>query len=270
MSSGDGAADGQTGGTEADGGEVKIRPAVFISYRRSDSQHVAGRIAEFLRTRSNLDVLFDVDTIGKGSDYTKEIDRQIAQADAVLVVIGNSWLTTTDSGGQVRIDDPADAVRQEVSAALDQEKVVVPVLVDGANVPSADALPDALAGLAFRNGTSLNHESFRQDLEHLVVDLRGIGARLLSENPAIAAASRYAPVAARNVSEGLVKLTGSLAERYEKRRQAKEAASGSGQSAPVAGEISAPEGKPAAFCSSCGHRLGESDAFCGGCGTKVQ
>jgi len=256
---------------ELDTGDAKIRPVVFISYRRSDSQAWARLIADFLTTRSNVEVLLDVDTIERGADYTREIESQVAKADAVLVIIGVSWLSATDSNGRPRLTDPGDAVLQEVTSALSQDKVVVPVLVDGAAIPSHGSLPSQIADLAHRNGIALKHESFRQDAAHLVVDLRGIGARLLSENAALAAASRYAPVAARRASEGLVRFKGGLSKQYEKRKAERAKALGIGQKVDLDGiePSRIKEEQTSRHCAKCGTTLPPGAAFCNGCGEAV-
>lgn len=152
-------------------------PTVFISYRRDDTQAWAGRIADFLNETTNVRVLIDVDSISRGEDYTEAIRRNIKESDAILVLVGKGWLDAVDDDGARRLLDPDDPVRLEVHSALTENKLVVPVLVDGANMPARKSLPDDLGDLSVRNGLSLGHQSFRRDLSQLVTDFRGIGAR---------------------------------------------------------------------------------------------
>ena len=76
--------------------------------------------------------------------------RGLEQVRAVLVVIGPGWLDTSVDG-QRRLDRADDFVRREVEQALASGKPVVPVLVGGATMPAANALPVALRALANRS-----------------------------------------------------------------------------------------------------------------------
>lgn len=176
---------------------------VFISYRREDSQGAAGRISDFLRRETTLRVLIDVESIAVGLDYTKVIREQVAASDAVLVVIGPGWLTSTGPEGNLRLKDRDDAVRLEVATALKEDKAVVPVLVDGASMPKKADLPQNLAALAVRNGTFLRHESFSRDLTAIVESLSSILFPPTQPSEPIAPIALTTPLKARG--EGLLK-----------------------------------------------------------------
>jgi TIR domain len=123
-------------------------PGVFISYRRRDTDGHAGRLAEDLRARyGDEQVFIDVDSIEGGVDFEKRIEHALDVADVAFVLIGDEWLGRRD-GAPPRIQDPDDWVRREVSTMLRRsDVVVVPVLVEGAPLPSADDLPPDLARL---------------------------------------------------------------------------------------------------------------------------
>src|SRR5271155_1640948 len=59
----------------------------------------------------------------------RAIEHQVSLCDAMLVLIGPKWLTTTDEAGRRRLDNPQDFVRTEVETALRMDKWVIPVLV---------------------------------------------------------------------------------------------------------------------------------------------
>ena len=64
-------------------------------------------------------------------------------------------------------------VRIEVESALQRGKHVIPVLVQGATMPADEALPAALAPLAFRIASPLRPDpDFGTDLLRLVDALR--------------------------------------------------------------------------------------------------
>jgi TIR domain len=135
---------------------------VFVSYRREDSRHVAGRLFDHLAERFGTDNVFmDVDSIEPGLDFGIAIERAVAECDVLLALIGQAWLSTVDEQGRRRLDDPDDLVVLEVRSALDRDIRVIPVLIDGAMAPRRSELPEVLAPLARRNAVRLYHETFR-------------------------------------------------------------------------------------------------------------
>ncbi len=152
-----------------------MRDAIFLSYRRSDASTAAGRIHDRLAARWPDDRLFmDVEGIAPGEDFTHVLDETLARARVVLVVIGPGWLDASRDG-QRRLDDPTDWVRTEVARALATAEVaVIPVLVDGAELPSADALPEPLKPLAVRNAWSVRSDRFALDMEPLEARLAAL------------------------------------------------------------------------------------------------
>ena len=154
---------------------AKSRHHLFISYRRSDSNEVVGRIYDRLVRDLGEDSVFkDVDNIPLGVDFVDYLDEQIKHSTGLLAIIGPTWLTVTDDQKRRRIDDPNDFVRIEVASALRQGIPVVPVLVRGAAMPSALDLPDDLQKLARRNGISVRADpDFHNDMTALIRKLAG-------------------------------------------------------------------------------------------------
>lgn len=143
--------------------------AIFISYRREDTEGHAGRLFEVLAERFGKDSVFmDVAGIEPGRDFRKAIDSNVADCGALLAVIGKGWLTAKNEAGQRRIDDPHDFVRLETISALKRDIPVIPVLVHGAIMPRADQLPPELQELAFRNAVELTHARWDSDVQVLL------------------------------------------------------------------------------------------------------
>ena len=141
---------------------------LFISYRRQDAAAAASRLYEDLTARYGPeDVFLDIATLQPGQDWARNLRRAVASSDAMLVLIGPQWLTAQDADGRRRIDDPHDRIRSEVAAALQLDKRVIPVLVDGAAMPSLDELPANLVHLATLQAASLRYERWREDAEQL-------------------------------------------------------------------------------------------------------
>ena len=147
---------------------------VFISYRRGDSAGHAGRVMDRLARDLGRDLLFmDVDAIPLGTNFSKVLNEEVARCGVLLAVIGPNWSDMRDQNGNRRLDDPNDFVRIEIAAALQRDIPVIPILLDGASIPTADQLPDDLKGLALRNGLDVRHASFHDDLDRLIRDLKG-------------------------------------------------------------------------------------------------
>ena len=122
---------------------------IFISYRREDSRWTAGRLYQHLALHFGKSNVFkDIDTIEPGEPFAKAIQRAIGRCDLLLAVIGRQWLTAADARGQRRLDDPKDWHRRELETAIDQEKALFAVLVDGAAMPREEELPGKLKTLA--------------------------------------------------------------------------------------------------------------------------
>jgi hypothetical protein len=164
-------------------------PTVFISYRREDAAAHAGRIADQLLSRFGPGSVFmDVDSIGAGSDFVAEIDRAVSQADAVLVVIGPGWLSSSDPSGGSRLQDPADFVRLEIETALGSEALVIPVLVGGASMPSKDRLPGSISKLAWLNAIDEQANRFGLDQGRGLCLVIHVGHRQRGHRPVVLAA----------------------------------------------------------------------------------
>jgi hypothetical protein len=143
--------------------------SIFISYRRQDSAGYTLALARDLRDRfGRSSVFFDVDRIAGGDDFVDVLEREVSQCDALVAVIGPTWLTVESLGGGRRLDDPEDWVGVEVGTALAREILIVPVLVDGALMPGPQDLPVPLARLARRNALVLRHERWDDDVHNLV------------------------------------------------------------------------------------------------------
>jgi len=92
----------------------------------------------------------DIDTIPPGVDFTEYVRRAVGSCDVLLAFSGDRWLDLTDESGRRRIDDPADWVVQEIRVALARDVRVIPVLVEGAAMPTPAQLPESLWSLVNR------------------------------------------------------------------------------------------------------------------------
>jgi len=145
---------------------------IFISYRRQETAYAAGWLFDRLAERFGPDQIFkDVDSIELGEDFVQEINRAVGSTDVLLALIGDRWLTITDDEGVRRLDHPDDFVRIEIEAALSREVRIIPILIDGATMPSAAELPRSLAPLAHRQALELSPSRFQSDTSRLLAVL---------------------------------------------------------------------------------------------------
>jgi hypothetical protein len=142
---------------------------VFISYRRDESAGYAGWIADSFEEYFGEDKVFrDIDSLEPGLDFSEAIERALESSEVLVAVIGKHWLTATDAAGQRRLENPDDYVRVEIATALQRNMRVIPVLVQGASMPSADEVPEDLAPLTRRNAFELHDTSWRDDFRRLI------------------------------------------------------------------------------------------------------
>jgi alkylated DNA nucleotide flippase Atl1 len=154
--------------------------ADLLSYRREDTRHVVGRVGDRLTDHFGDERVFvDVDTIEPGLDFAEAIAAAVGSCEVLLALIGDRWLDSSDRMGRRKLDDSNDLVRLEIQAALERNIRVIPVLVDGVAMPTAEELPPSLAGLARRQAFELSYSRFRDDARRLV----GLLDRLLAAPP---------------------------------------------------------------------------------------
>ncbi len=146
---------------------------IFISYRRSETPGEAGWLADELAREFGEDsVLIDVNAIEPGLDFRGKIQRQIGSCSVLLAVIGPNWAAPKEQDNGKKRKGRTDYVHLEISWALKRRLRIIPVLVQGAQMPSARVLPEELKRLATRNAVEMRHAHWKSDLQELVAVLR--------------------------------------------------------------------------------------------------
>ena len=113
----------------------------------------------------------DVTDIEAGVDFVEALQRAVGSCDVLIAVLGREWLTCKDRNGRRRLDDPHDFIRLEIGTALARNVRVIPVLVEGAVMPSASELPPDLEGLTRRQAVELRDSRWNADVESLATVL---------------------------------------------------------------------------------------------------
>src|SRR5262249_28681152 len=150
--------------------------SVFVSYRREDSLHQAGRLYDHLARHYGRGRVFkDVDSIPLGLDFREVLTERVAGCDVFLAGIGDEWLSIAGPGGARRRGGRGDFVRIEIEAALGRKLPVTPVLVGSSSVPPAQQLPESLRDLAYRHAHRVRPDpDFYHDVERLIQGIKGV------------------------------------------------------------------------------------------------
>lgn len=130
---------------------VVADPRVFVAYRREDSGEIARKIYDLLHKElGDTDVARDVDRVANRTINRVVLAQDIVQSfDTMVVVIGRQWMGLPGGSTARALDNPKDPVRIQLEAGLRRpDMLIIPVLVDGADMPPLDRLPPSLHKIA--------------------------------------------------------------------------------------------------------------------------
>jgi hypothetical protein len=160
---------------------------IFISYRRSDSEVIVGRIySEVCKHFPREAVFLDHDSIPLGRPFAEVIRERLAASRYALVIIGPQWCSILDKHtGRPRLEEESDFVRREVELALNTPGVdVIPVWVMRAATTTREIeeLPVTLRPLFEKQGMSIRPVLDEEtDLERLIQRLKPSTIRMRNE-----------------------------------------------------------------------------------------
>jgi formylglycine-generating enzyme required for sulfatase activity len=146
---------------------LKKFSGIFISYRREDTAGHAGRVFDRLSSHFGDDSVFmDIDHLQPGEDFVQVIEDAVGSCGVLIAIIGRQWLSSPGNDSR-RLDNPLDFVRLEISAALNRNIRVIPILVQGASMPNPQDLPEDLSRLTRRHALELSDLRWRHDIDRL-------------------------------------------------------------------------------------------------------
>jgi hypothetical protein len=148
---------------------------IFLSYRRQDTAGYAlGLRRAILENSTNIDEVFlDSDSLMPGARWDEEIRTHASGCDVALVLIGDEWLVTRD--GQRKIKEDNDPVHAELELVLGRDGIdIVPILVEGAKMPSRRDLPEKVRELCRWHSHEIHDASFDRDVNDLIELLAAI------------------------------------------------------------------------------------------------
>jgi hypothetical protein len=143
---------------------------VFISYRRSEAAAYARGLYDRLAKHFGKERVFlDMENVGWGEDFVEAITAAAESCAVMIALISPRW--SRGAGGSDEIDD---YVRLEVAKALGRKIRVIPILIQGAQMPAPKELPEDLAPLVRRNALALSDTRWERDVEDLMKTLEGL------------------------------------------------------------------------------------------------
>ena len=147
---------------------------VFISYRRKDERWATNDLYRELRkVLPKEQVFMDFDSIPPGVNFVRFLEKKVEEAEILLAVIGERWLDAKDpKTGRRRLENQRDWVRIEIRQALARDIPVVPVLLDGIDMPPEERLPEDICELTERQFEHVSLPTFEADVQRLI---RGLG-----------------------------------------------------------------------------------------------
>ncbi|MBL8328933.1 MAG: toll/interleukin-1 receptor domain-containing protein [Rubrivivax sp.] len=122
--------------------------SLFISYRRADSEHAAQRVRERLQARFGDEGVFIDREMPPGVDWSSVLAKNVDQASAVVVMIGERFTELLQAYADKGQPDP---MRAELEAALQSGKRIYPVVTGLRDMPAAAQLPPSLQPLLQAN-----------------------------------------------------------------------------------------------------------------------
>lgn len=146
---------------------------IFISYRSSDGKKDAARLAADLNERFGEQLVFyDKQDLVGGSSWRDAINATLGSRPAVLVLVTPDLLGAPHPEGGRRIDREDDPIRGELLTARNSGAVILPLLVDGATMPSGQLLPAPLQFFSEAHARPLRTDDWNADLQRITDDLK--------------------------------------------------------------------------------------------------
>jgi hypothetical protein len=137
---------------------------IFLSYRKIERSYAPMFADWVLRQRFGPGLVFEAGHENQpGTYFPGSIERWLDQCSVLVAFIDPPWLDDLDLLG-----NPNDWVRREILHFIERGKPILPILLDGARMPSARLLPAELAPMTKWIGLPMSTKSAHADMERLV------------------------------------------------------------------------------------------------------
>ena len=144
---------------------------IFINYRRGDDPGFARSLFDRLKSIfGEQNVFMDIDALGATNDFATVLAEKVRACSIFLAVIGKNWLDASDDKGR-RLGREGDFVTMEIALAFRLNKLVMPILANGAPPLNVDDLPPILRPLASCNAFPLANERYEGDVQKIIREI---------------------------------------------------------------------------------------------------
>lgn len=140
---------------------------IFLSYRSGPHSIAVSAIAERLGRHFGPDQVFFDARLHVGSRYPDELRAWLDNCEVLVAVIHREWTDEFAEQHHKRLD----WVEFEIATALAAGKTVIPLLLEDAEPPAPERLPESIAELGLRQAAKLRTKHFSSDVQDLVVRL---------------------------------------------------------------------------------------------------
>ncbi|MEM9388359.1 MAG: pentapeptide repeat-containing protein [Pseudomonadota bacterium] len=149
-----------------------MRNGLFISYRRADTEWQADFVHDRCRRAYKWRKVFlDSDAIQGGDDFVDVIESALSASSVCLVLIGPEWSRRKGAADSL-LERPNDAVTLELRLALRYGLRVLPVVLDGGRMPTAQELPYDIRYFAGLHALKLRSSDRITDIEYIIANAR--------------------------------------------------------------------------------------------------
>lgn len=143
---------------------------IFISYRRTDTAAVAGRLYEELAHTYGYNATFiDYENLNAG-EHLEAILSRVKKSKILISIIGKDWSCD-------RLNEKEDYVRRELEIAQQNEVTVIPLLVDISTLPDKNHLPSSLHFILALNFAKVNMDDWNWSVDQIKRNIDGLLVR---------------------------------------------------------------------------------------------
>ena len=121
----------------------------------------AGRLYDDLCENFNRRCIFrDIHSINPGEPYRDVLREALGMTSVLLILIGPRWDVS-------RLQENGDSVSLEIETAIGRQIRIIPILVEGGNMPKRHELPQPISSLVDFQWIKIAEDRWEQDLSIL-------------------------------------------------------------------------------------------------------
>lgn len=152
---------------------------VFINYRKNDASGTLRPealfvevLADWLERSLGKGTVYLDTTLRPGEPYPDALRSRLAEAVVLVVVIHRQWLKDL----KARKDTHRDWVHEEIATAIRSRIRLLPVVLDGAELPTHSELPSEIRSLADSQAVRLQFGALRDGVNAVLAEIELIVA----------------------------------------------------------------------------------------------